>query len=190
MSSASKKPLVVLLRGVNVGGKNKMPMARFRAAASSVGCADARTYIQSGNLVCRSALAAEALASVLDDAIADHFGFSVPLVVCDAARWRRILNANPFKDESDQDAGRVQVCFAQVTAPRGAGRTLETGAKGGERVHVKAGVIWIHYPDGIARSRLTPVLLDRTVGAPVTARNWRTIIRLDAMLDELRQSAK
>ena len=89
---------VALLRGVNVGGKTKVAMAALRDVCASVGCEDVVTYIQSGNVVLRSALKADRLQSALETAIAEEFGFSPAVMIRPAKEMAAVIDRNPFPD--------------------------------------------------------------------------------------------
>jgi uncharacterized protein (DUF1697 family) len=172
---------IALLRGINVGGRHKVPMADLRALCAELGWTDVRTYIQSGNLVFGAKGGAVALEAALEEAIGRRFGFPVPVIVRTADEWRSHVEGNPFPDTSRDDPGRVMLSLSKAPpAPDAAAGLLER-ARADERIERVGDALWIHYPRGIARSKLTPALLDRLVGSPVTARNWRTVLKIDEL---------
>src|SRR5262245_58118250 len=95
---SAETPYVVLLRGVNVGGNKLVPMQRLRALAEKLGCTGVATYIQSGNVVLKSALAEPRLESALEAALESAFGFAVPVIVRSLAEWKRYAAGSPFPD--------------------------------------------------------------------------------------------
>ena len=179
--------LVALLRGVNVGGHRKVPMADLRAVAGSIGFREAATFIQSGNLVFGFDLGEEAAAARLEEALESRFGFPVDVVVRTAERWRRHAAANPFGAEAEREPDRVVLLVPRRSPAAGSAAALAARAGAGERVEGAGDALWVHYPGGIARSKLAPALIDRVVGSPTTARNWRTVAALRDLLDALEE---
>jgi uncharacterized protein (DUF1697 family) len=185
---ASKKtapataPMVALLRGINVGGNKKVPMAELRALAEGLGWKDVSTYINSGNLVFTAGGEPGALAPKLAAAIEDHFGFVVPVIVRTAAAWRGYAAQSAFADAETARPNALHVALAAGAPPRDVAKLLQPYCSAGERVAVRGDALWIDFAGGVAKSKLTPAVLDRVVGAPVTARNWRTAQALAAML--------
>jgi uncharacterized protein (DUF1697 family) len=175
---------IALLRGINVGGRRKVPMAELRAVAEGLGFGDVASYVQSGNLVYRTSLAVERAAAALAQAIEAHFGFDVPVIVRAASRWRRHAAGSPFPDAEAARANLLHLCLACAPVPRDAVARLTERATAGERIAVVSGALWIDFAGGVARSKLTPALLDRVAGASVTARNWRTVQALAALAAE------
>jgi uncharacterized protein (DUF1697 family) len=173
---------VALLRGINVGGKNRLPMAQLRAICTEAGCNGVRTHIQSGNIVLASSAAATALEKRLEQAIAQEFHFRIPVLVRSASGWRRYVKNNPFPREAATQGNHVLLCVSKLPPKKTAVAELQQRATQGERVVRKGDALWIHYANGIGRSKLTPALLDRHVGSSVTARNWRTVLKLEEMV--------
>ena len=173
---------VALLRGINVGGNRKVPMAELRAAALELGLSEPHTFIQSGNLVFASRGKQDGLEGRLERVLAERFGFDVPVVVRDERAWRALVKANPWPALVAEDPAHVLVGLSKAPPRKQAAAELGERAQGKERVALAGGALWIHYAAGIARSKLTPALLDRCAGSTVTARNWRTLLELEAML--------
>ena len=178
------RPCVALLRGINVGGHNKIPMAGLREVASQLGLERPRTYIQSGNLLFESSAPSASLEQELERGIRSAFGASIPVIVRDAARWARYLTENPFPEEAALSGNLVMLSLSRSTPSPDAASVLQQRATAGERVALVGDGLWVHYPEGAGRSKLTPTLFDRAAGSPVTARNWRTVVKLDEMLRE------
>jgi uncharacterized protein (DUF1697 family) len=174
---------VALLRGINVGGTRKVPMARLRALCAGLGWADVATYIQSGNVVFSAAGDAGALERALEEAIEAAFGFSVPVIVRSAAEWRLYAPDNPFLEAARDEPNRLMLHLAKQPPASGAEEAIAARAAAGEAVRRLGDALWIHYPAGAGTTKITPALLDRAAGSPVTARNWRTVVTLQEMLD-------
>jgi uncharacterized protein (DUF1697 family) len=174
---------VGLLRGVNVGGRHKIRMAELRSICAGIGWEHVQTYIQSGNAVFAATGSATTLESQLERAIERQLGFSVPAVVRSRDSWRRYVETNPFPGASQHTPNFVALALSKGPVSRGAVAELRRRAADGEEV-VKAGdALWIHYRSGMGRSKLSPSVLDRSVGSPVTVRNWRTVLELSKMVD-------
>ncbi|MFL6845064.1 MAG: DUF1697 domain-containing protein [Allosphingosinicella sp.] len=173
---------VGLLRAVNVGGR-KLPMSQLAVLCGELGWAEVRTYIQSGNLIFRAAGKAETLEADLEAAISDRFGIEVPVIVRSVEIRSAFVEANPFAEAAKDDPSRLQLLVSKRPPNADAAEKLMERAQDGESVKAAGGALWIHYPGGMARSKLTPALIDRICGSPSTARNWRTVTTLKAMAE-------
>lgn len=177
-----KQTLVFLLRGINVGGHKKVPMAELRALATQLGFDTPRTYIQSGNLIGTTASPPAVVVEALEASLVSHFGFPVDVVVRTATEWLEIAGGGPFPDAEAERPRQLHVGFAKRPALPQAERNLAGYLRGSERVAISGDVAWIDYAGGTARSKLTPKVLDRTLGAVVTCRNWRTVQKIADMI--------
>lgn len=165
---------VVLLRGVNVGGRTTVAMSALRRTCEAVGCTDVMTYIQSGNVVLSSDLAEGALREVLERAISDELGVHSAVLVRTAAEMAAVLRNCPYP-ESTRD--HVHVAFA--SEPPDADR-LAGAAVAPEEATAVGREVYLYLPNGLGRSKL-PVELNRRLTPQPTVRNWRTVTRLAEM---------
>jgi uncharacterized protein (DUF1697 family) len=165
---------VALLRAVNVGGTGKLAMKDLCGLCSTIGFGDVRTYIQSGNVVFTSGQAADRVRASLERALATHMGKPVDVIVRDATDLRRVLTANPF---ADKEPAKVAVIFCGGPVPKDLAKAIAT--PGGEQVVAGRQEIYIHYPDGMGRSKLK---LPKAVGI-CTVRNINTVGRLVTMTE-------
>ncbi len=172
------KTHVLLLRGINVGGKHRLPMKELVAILEAEGCSDVRTYIQSGNAVVQASPATvRDLASRAADAIEDQFGFSVPVVTRTATEIRRIAGNNPFLgDGADPKTLSVGFLADRPSKPRVA--SLDPDRSPPDRFHAHGRELYLHCPNGMARTKLTNAYLDRYLGTVSTMRNWNTVCTL------------
>ncbi len=170
---------VALLRGVNVGGGNKVPMAELRALATALGWSGVASYIASGNLVFRAEGAAGDLAEALRAAMAERMGVSVPVLVLPGQAVRAALARCPWRPEA---GARVHVVFlfADPVVDRTAYEALRAAD---EELVVEGRLAWLHAPRGIGRSVLADRLHRVLTGTEMTARNLNTLRRLVEMLD-------
>ncbi|WCT74082.1 DUF1697 domain-containing protein [Sphingomonas naphthae] len=170
---------IVLLRGVNVGGNRKVPMAELRAALGEAGAANARTYIASGNILFESDGDTAAAEALVESVIAARFGFPVEAVARSAEQWAGYAAQDPFPNASPK---LLHLCLAKRPIAAGAVAAIEAKCADGERVARAGEALWIDYGAGVADSKLTPALLDKAAGSMVTARNRNTVLKLAAMI--------
>ena len=174
---------IALLRGINVGGRTSIPMAELRALCESLGWKEVQTYIQSGNIVFEAKGAAATLEAQLEEAVERRFGIATPVLVRSAKQWHALVAANPFPEAAEAEPNRLMLSLSKRPPAAGAAAAVQERALNGERVEESGGALWIHYPGGAGTSKLTPALLDRLAGSPVTARNWRTVVKLAEMVE-------
>jgi uncharacterized protein (DUF1697 family) len=169
---------VALLRGINVGGKNIVPMADLRRVFAETGAADVASYIQSGNVVFAHASADRAvLANQLEGAVRDTFGVSSTVALRTFAELVAVARAEPF----GPDNSNTHVTFLERAPDPDALLALADLDIAPDRIEIVGSDAFLHYPNGVSGSRLTGALLERRLGVPGTARNWRTVTRLAAM---------
>jgi len=162
-----------LFRGVNVGGNNKLPMKDLKALMEADGFADVHTYIQSGNVVFRSALSEADTADRIEAAIEKQFGFRPPLFLVTVDHLRKLLAENPFRDHEHK--GKAQHFFflkaPAVSADLDALAALKAN---GEDFRLTNEVFYLYAPEGIGRSKLAEKI-GRHIKADMTARNLNTV---------------
>jgi uncharacterized protein (DUF1697 family) len=179
---------VGLLRGINLGGRNKVAMADLRGLVSELGHADVSTYIQSGNVLFTTAADADtsALAAGLTRAIADKLGVSSPVVVVSREELAQIVAANPFPAEPDPRRVHAVVLseppWPDLAVKLDAARAKSAAASEADQVLAIGRTLYLHTPAGYGRSVLAEALL-RVVSSPKsgatgTARNWATMTKL------------
>ena len=188
MSNRTKgrtKPQIALLRGINVGGNKKVPMADLRNLAAGLGWQQVQSYIQSGNLVFAAEGSGAAAEAALERELARHFGFSVEVIVRAGADWQRYAAGSPFRESQTAWPHRLLLGLSKRPPQADAAERLRAYAKAGERIELVGDALWLDFAEGIGTSKLTPAVLDRAVGSTVTARNWLTVGKLAGMLAEM-----
>ncbi len=174
---------VALLRAVNVGGNRLVKMSDLRDLYVARGLRDVVTYIQSGNIVFSSESSdSMALQSELEAAFATRFGFAGDTVVRDAAELAAIIARNPFAGQPDRAPEWLVVLFLADQPSPTAEADLRQSYAGPETFSVSGKEVFLYYPSGMGRSKLTNVLLERSLQTRGTARNWNTVLKLAAML--------
>ena len=171
---------VGLLRGVNVGGSNRLPMAELRASVESLGYDDAATYIQSGNVVFRSDDDELTIVDRLRGVLADRHGLTVPVVVRTAAQLADVVGRHPF-DEGATEPKFLHVAFLDRVPEPAAVDGLEPDAWAPDRWAVDGRELFLAYPSGSGRSKMTIDRFERPWGVSATARNLNTIAMLVAV---------
>ena len=174
--------MVALLRGVNVGGRGKLPMADLREVATDLGYDDVATYIQSGNLVLRSSDAATKVAKDLAAAIAELGGVKPAVMVRSRSQLAKVVDANPFLRRGE-DASLCHVTFME-TAASGALTSLDLEKHPPDEANAVGKELYLFLPSGMGRSKLAADLA-RNKKATGTTRNWRTVTTLLGMMDGL-----
>lgn len=167
----------VLLRGINVG-RRKVAMADLREVAEAAGFKDVRTHLNSGNLIIGSDHDAEKVRKLLEPAIAERFGFEVPVVVRTVDQLRAVLDANPFPDA---DPSRLIINFCATTPPADVLDRMARLATDAEPVAVVGEEVVVDFRDGIGRSKLAGAG-DKVIGVTATGRNLRTVQKLVELL--------
>ncbi|GAB4510188.1 MAG: DUF1697 domain-containing protein [Haliangiales bacterium] len=185
MANVATSTWVALLRGINVGGRHRLPMSALVEIMKGQGLTDIKTYIQSGNAVfdgpARASSSSGAdLADAIADGIADAHGFKPRVLILSAAQLASAIAANPFP-EAEGEPKQLHLYFlaAAPTAPDLA--SLEQLKTPTERFHCTDQVFYLHVPDGLGRSKLAAAV-ERRLGVPATARNWRTVKKLEELV--------
>lgn len=168
---------VALLRGINVGGSHMLPMKELRLLFEQSGCVDVKTYIQSGNVVFRSAISdAGRLAKQVTAAVSKKRGFEPRVLLLTRSELERAAAGNPFSEANDNPQS-VHLFFLAEPAKNADLKSLDTLRAKSERYALKGKVLYLHTPDGFGRSKLA-ARAERCLCVEATARNWRTVTTL------------
>lgn len=169
---------VALLRGINVGGRNRLPMDELARSFEHAGCASVRTYIQSGNVVFVAArsIALSARESVAAT-VSARTGTDIPIVLRSAADLARVVAENPFLDES-QDSRALHVGFLADMPAQDRVSSLDPDRSPPDEFVVRGKEIYLRLPNGMSGTRFTASYVERVLATPATFRNWRTVENL------------
>jgi uncharacterized protein (DUF1697 family) len=173
---------IVLLRGINLGSRNRVAMPALRELLSESGFDDVRTYLQSGNVVLASDLSPERLAAACETKITREFGLDVGVVVRTRDELAEIVARNPLA-EIAHDPKRYQVTFLARELDPQTVEKLASLASASERLVALDRELYAWHPDGIARSRLSLGLVERGLRVATTSRNWTTVTTLLEMAE-------
>ena len=167
---------VALLRGINVGGKAKLPMKELAAIFRAAGATSIETYIQSGNVVFEAGGsgegAAEGCVAAVTTEIARVYGYPGRIVLRSAEELRKAYKLNPFAGAAEE---ALHVYFLAEWPEKTAVQGLDGERSPGDSFVVKGREIYLHLPQGMARTKLTNVYFDAKLGTVSTARNWKTV---------------
>jgi len=175
--------LIVLLRGVNLAGRNRVAMPQLREALEESGFEKVSTYVQSGNVVLSSKASPKRVGTDVEKLIAERFGLDISVVVRTRAQLAAVVKRNPFGKVA-KNPKLYQVTFLDKAPPAEVMRKLEAAAAGKEQVVHVGRELYAWHPDGVGRSKLAALLAGKGLGVTATARNWRTVTRLLEMADD------
>jgi uncharacterized protein (DUF1697 family) len=174
---------IALFRGINVGGKNKLPMKDLVAALEDLECQDVATYIQSGNAVLRSEEQdASLLSGRIMATIGERHGFEPRVLMLASEEMERAMRSNPFP-EAESEPKTLHLYFLASPPERPDLTALEAIQGDRERFVLGDVVFYLHAPDGLGRSKLA-ASVEKLLGVPATARNWRTVCKVMEMAQQ------
>ena len=165
---------VVLLRAVNLGARNKVPMAQLRSLLEDeAGYSDVRTYIASGNVLLDGPRGKAAVAGKLESLIADTFGVATTAILRTPQALAKTVESHPFDDASE-----THVVFLAGRPKAAAIARLEAAAGGADHAVLGGSEVYLRLPRGVHGSRLSIARIETLLGVPATLRNWRTVTKL------------
>ncbi len=171
---------IALFRGINVGGRNLLPMKELSRDLGALGLEDVRTYIQSGNVVFRSARSdSAALSAGIATRVEESHGFRPHVLLLTAGQLDAAIEANPFP-EAEAEPKTLHLFFLAAPPATPDLEALERAKAPAERFQLTDPVFYLHAPGGIGRSKLA-ANAEKLLGVPATARNWRTVQKLRQM---------
>ena len=181
--------LISMLRGVNVGGHNKIKMDALRALYESLKLRDPRTYVQSGNVVFRTEERDMLVVTKrVQNGIERRFGFRPEVIVRTASELRDAIARNPFAKRRGIDPSRLLVTFlARDPGPEARDRVLRVKTDP-EELRIEGRELYIYYPNGMARPKLSWAAIEKTLKTSGTGRNWNTVTKLLEIAEALEAS--
>ena len=172
---------VALLRGINVGGNKMVAMADLRDMLTALGFEDAKTLLQSGNAVFRTAAKAPVkLEALLEAETKKRLGLTCDFHVRSGAELQAAIDANPLKAEAKKDPGHLLLSFYRAPLDTAKVKAAQAAITGPEIVRADGRHLYTFYPDGIGNSKASAVI-DKALGVRGTARNWNTVLKLGAL---------
>ena len=173
---------VSLLRAINLGKRNQVPMPALREALANAGFSDVRTYVQSGNVIARSPHRTPAkVAERITALVKDEFGLDVPVIVRGPEQLDQVIAANPYPVAAAERPTILHVMFLACVPKADAVQELHTDEMTKDVCRVVGDNLYIDYGTGVHGNRLTAAYLSKRLGVDGTARNWRTVTTLAEM---------
>jgi uncharacterized protein (DUF1697 family) len=175
-----------LLRAVNLPGYQKVGMADLRELAVNLGLKGAQTLLASGNLLFRSDVRATSrLERLLEEGSKKRLGLETDFFVRSSDDWKTVIAGNTFRKEAREDPGHLLVLFLKETPDGESVSSLRRAITGREMFQARGRELYVVYPDGVGRSRLTTALIERKLGTRATGRNWNTVVKLATLAEAL-----
>ena len=172
---------IALMRGINVGVHNRLPMKELIAVFSEAGCTDVQTYIQSGNVIYQATdQIAAVIPTLIPEAIFSRSGFRPPMITRRVEEFRLVPGANPFLHEAS-DSKMLHVVFLDQEPTERQLAALARELSPPDEISVNGREIYLFCPNGIARTKFTNAYFDRKLDTTSTIRNWNTVQRLVKM---------
>lgn len=171
---------IALLRGINVGGQKKIKMVELRAMCEKMGFGLVKTYIQSGNIIFESS---EKNTAQIENQLCEHiqitFGFDVPVMVMKQTYVEEVLNNNPYLNKDPElDQKLLHVTFLATIPSEDLVNTMKEKDYGTDAFEVIGKRIYLYFPNGYGRTKLTNNLFEKKLKVAATTRNWRTLGKL------------
>jgi uncharacterized protein (DUF1697 family) len=174
---------VSLFRGINVGGHQAVRMDDLKDLHEALGFKDVVTYIRTGNVVFSGEDADPAqLSQQIEDGFAQKFGFQVKITVRTSAELQEIIANNPFQNQPLKELKWVVVLFLTNRPESIALEEIRKVYTGPEELYLSGQEMYIYYPNGIGRSKLSNTLLEKRLKASGTGRNWNTVLELQKLV--------
>ena len=166
------KTYIILLRGVNVSGKNKLPMVELRELLNELGFQSIQTYIQSGNIILDSDETKTVICQKIKEAIANKFEYDVPVLVRTSKEWKKAIDKYPFSIENEKI---VAFTFLDKVS-----KETEIEVKGikEDQYKIDRDVVYLHCPSGFGKTKLTNNIFEKKLNVIATTRNYKTTIKL------------
>ncbi len=175
---------IALLRAINLAGRNLVAMADLRRCLAECGMIEPRTLLQSGNAIFRSRTAPAAVEARLESEARSRWLLAIEVMVRTSAEWAAVIDGNPFPKEARNDPSHLLVMFLKSAPGASAVRGLQQQIKDRELVQAVGRELFVTYPDGVGRSRLTANLIEKALGTRGTARNWNTVLKIQALAEQ------
>ena len=181
--------IISMLRGVNVGGHNKIKMEALRALYESLKLRDSQTYVQSGNVIFRSDERDIArLTKRIEEGIERKFGFRPDVILRTAAEMRDVVERNPFAKRRGIEPGKLLVSFLGSDPGEEAREKVRQMKCDPEEMRIEGREIYIYFPNGAGHSKLPWAGLGKMLKTPATGRNWNSVTKMMEMAEKLEGS--
>lgn len=183
--------VIALLRAVNLGSHNKISMEALRALCATIKLQTPKTYVQSGNIVFGTRDAnLHQIAKRLGNGIERIFGFRTEVILRTTAEMRSVIARNPFARRSGIEPGKLIVLFLASDPGPEARQSIQNIKADQEELRLDGRELYVYFPNGMGRSRVSTPTLERAIKTPGTGRNWNTVTKLVQMAEEIEAAEK
>ncbi len=166
------KKYIILLRGINVSGKNKLPMAELRVLLNDLKFINVQTYIQSGNIILESDLGKSVICNKINEGIQNKFGYDVPVIARTIAEWKKVISNYPFPIDNQKIVAFVFLNKKVYET------TIEVKNINNDEYLIDNDMIYIYCQTGFAKTKLSSNLFERKLNVTATTRNYNTTLKL------------
>jgi uncharacterized protein (DUF1697 family) len=181
--------VIAMLRGVNLGSHNRIKMDALRALCTSLKLRDAQTYVQSGNVVFRTSEQDLArLAKKIENGIERDFGFRTDVILRSSSEMRDVIGRNPFAKRSGIEPSRLLVLFLAGDPSPEASAKVRSIKADPEQLRMDGRELYIYFPNGIGRSKLSTASIERALKTAGTGRNWNSVTKMLEVAEQLEGS--
>lgn len=171
---------IVLLRGINVGGRNKLPMADLRELLRKNGYHNITTYIQSGNIILSSNNNANTINNHIKDLLHKTFNYTIAVITLTVAEINACFTNNPFLD-TENDGKFLHVTFLNNAPSKALIPLLNINTQANETYKIIDKFVYLYTPDGFAKTKFTNTQFEKKLNTEATTRNWKTVGKLVAL---------
>mmetsp|Transcript_43219 Transcript_43219/g.69305 ORF Transcript_43219/g.69305 Transcript_43219/m.69305 type:complete len:211 (-) Transcript_43219:6598-7230(-) len=190
LGQPAKKPkgtrqFVAFFRGINVSGKKCIRMVDLRSHMATIGLQEVKTYVQTGNVVFNCVEDdISKIESMIKAKVRSEYGFDVCVIVKTRESLELVVKGNPYQTQADKDPTKVLVSFLSQVPLSSAVDTLQTVGHAGEKFEVHKDVVYLYVPNGYGKATLNNNVFERKLNVGATSRNWRTVVKVVALVDE------
>ena len=171
--------VVTLLRGINVGGKNKVAMDHLTELFELLGFREVRSYLQSGNVLCEtSKLSNATLQRKIERGLENELDLDIAVLCRTGREMELVVKNNPYLKKKNVDASDLHVTFLKTPIPEDDAERLNNGRFGKDSCHVDGATVYLHCPGGYGRTKLSNKFFESEFDTPATTRNWKTVSKL------------
>jgi uncharacterized protein (DUF1697 family) len=173
------KTYIVLLRGINVSGKNKLPMKELREMLEKLNFTNVSTYIQSGNIILQSEATKEEVSKNIHEAIQSEFGYDIPVIIRTPNQWKKVIENYPFSKENEKI---VAFSFLNNSVQE---KEIEVKGINDDQYKIDNDIVYLYCPSGFGKTKLTNNILEKKLNVVATTRNLKTTLKLWELLKEI-----
>ena len=171
------KTYIIILRGINVSGKNKLPMADLRELLNDLGLQNVQTYIQSGNIILDAEETKSIVCKKIKEGINSKFGYDVPVLARTVEEWKKAIDENPYANREDDK--KMYFTFLGAIPKE---KTIAVNKAAGDEYTIVNDTVYLYCEGGYGKTKLSNNLFERKLKVTATTRNYKTTMKLMEMI--------